>query len=127
MTVTSEILSFEFSGISLRTKYIISLACIFSNITYNCGSVTISTNPPDMMFGDTIYTQLGVARTWTESQAKCLAGRGHLVSLGNMTEEMMILGRVAMSDIWTGGNICQDSPGRILSNSVTSVTLLAMS
>ena len=127
VTVPSEITTFEFSGISLKTKYIISLACIFSsNTTYQCGSVSMSTNPPDMMFGNTIYTQLVVARTWPDSQAECLAGQGHLVSLGNMTEEKMILGRVSMSDIWTGGNICQDSPGRILIMILTFLTILAM-
>ena len=111
MTVNSEITSFEFSGISLGMDYSVSLGCTFGNLTYACGKVAISTEAPDMLFGDTIYTQLVIARTWTESQRECLAGLGHLVSLGNRTEEKKILGGVSMSDIWTGGNICPDSPG----------------
>ena len=113
VTVTSEITTFEFTGISLGKVYIVSLGCTFGDLTYACGTVSVFIAAPDLLIGTTIYTQLVVARTWTESQQECLAGLGHLVSLGNITEERLILEGVSMSDIWTGGNICPDSPGRL--------------
>ena len=53
-----------------------------------------------------------MAGTWSRSQEECEAAGGHLASLGHdVGVEVKILETVGVSDWWTGGNICPDSPG----------------
>ena len=110
-TVPSNTTEFQFSGIRLGQLYTVSLTCVFGEEHYDCGTTFLSTRPPALVLGNKVYHQLGVARDWHQSEMECRAGSGHLVSLGNEAEEQMVMAGVQMSDIWTGGNMCPDSPG----------------
>ena len=73
-----------------------------------------------------MYHQQRVAQSWPESQEECQAGGGHLTrllkvvlveilksivaSLTNREEEEQVLDSVPATDVWTGGNLCSDSP-----------------
>ena len=73
-----------------------------------------------------MYHQQRVAQSWSESQEECQAGGGHLTrllkvvlveilksivaSLTNREEEEQVLDSVPATDVWTGGNLCSDSP-----------------
>ena len=80
----------------------------------------------DQVKGDRVYHQQRVARSWAESQEECQAGGGHLTrllkvvlveilksivaSLTKREEEEQVLDSVPATDVWTGGNLCSDSP-----------------
>ena len=89
----------------------VSLTCVFGQEHHDCGTTSLSTRPPGLVLGRKVFHQLRVARTWEESEEDCKAGDGHLVSLGNEEKEQMVMEGIHVSDIWTGGNMCQDSPG----------------
>ena len=68
---------------------------------------------PDLSLDSVVYRRLEVARSWQDSQRQCSQAGGHLVSLGQSPDlEQLLLSTLPLSDIWTGGNICPDSPGR---------------
>ena len=99
--------------------YTVTLSCVFlrdisHRVTLPCGSVTLMTSLPDILeTGDTVLRRLEVARSWAGSEAQCLGGGGHLVSLGrDLDTEQLIMQRLGLNDWWTGGNICPDSPGK---------------
>ena len=57
-----------------------------------------------------------MARSWSSSQAECASAGGHLASLGHMDDqgrdlEHVLTSALGVSDWWSGGNICPDSPG----------------
>ena len=101
----------EFSGVQLGQLYTVSLTCVFGQEHHDCGKTFLTTRPPALVLGRKVFHQLRVARTWEESEQDCRAGDGHLVSLGNEEKEQMVMKGIHVSDIWTGGNMCQDSPG----------------
>ena len=109
----------DLRGVSLGAVYTVTLSCVFLRdaeyrVTLPCGSVTLVTSPPDLLEADTVLRRLGVARSWAGSEAQCLGGGGHLVSLGrDLRTEELIQQRLGLSDWWTGGNICPDSPGNL--------------
>ena len=104
-------------GLSLGAVYTVTLSCVFlrdgqQRVTLPCGSRTLVTSLPDLLEADTVLRRLEVARSWSGSEAQCLGGGGHLVSLGrDLGTEELIQQRLGLSDWWTGGNICPDSPG----------------
>ena len=73
-----------------------------------------------------MYHQQRVAQSWSESQEECQAGGGHLTrllkivlveilksivaSLTKREEEEQVLDSVPATDVWTGSNLCPDSP-----------------
>ena len=91
--------------------YTIILTCIFGQVQLDCGDTTITTHHPDLVLGTQVYSIIGVPSTWGESNQECMAGGGHLISLGDEEKERRVMERIHVSDIWTGGNMCQDSPG----------------
>ena len=107
---------YEFQGVELDRSYTISLGCIFKKQEFDCGTVFVSTSPPDLVVRDSagsvaVYRQQGVARDWAASRDVCVSGGGHLVSLASQEEEGGVTEAVDMPDFWTGGNMCPDSPG----------------
>ena len=108
----------QFGGLSLGEVYSVSLTCVFGADQFDCGTVTVSTSPPDLVQPGHVTTHVysvdNVARTWHEAEHECVASGGHLVSLANVEEEGMVLSSLSLSDIWTGGNMCPDSPGKII-------------
>ena len=111
--------SHDLRGVSLGAVYTVTLSCVFlrdaqHRVTLPCGSVTLVTSLPDLLEAGTVLRRLGVARSWAGSEAQCLGGGGHLVSLGrDLRTEELIQQRLGLSDWWTGGNICPDSPGKL--------------
>ena len=122
--------SHDLRGLSLGAVYTVTLSCVFlrddrHRVTLPCGSVTLVTSLPDILeTGDTLLRRLEVARSWSGSEAQCLGGGGHLVSLGrDLGTEQLIMQRLGLNDWWTGGNICPDSPGEF--RTILSSCLLA--
>ena len=115
VTVPSGQTVHDFTGVELNQVYTVSLTCKFGDRSLACGTSHLSTAPPALVVGNTVYTQMGVARSWGESREECRAGAGYLVSLGNRSEEERVLGSVGASDVWTGGNMCPDSPAPLYS------------
>ena len=101
----------DFTGLELGQVYTVSLTCIFWSVQQDCGTTTLRTRHPALVVGTQVYYQLGTARSWLDSHRECRAGDGHLVSLGDAEKERIVMERIDVSDIWTGGNMCQDSPG----------------
>ena len=100
-------------GLRLGELYTVSLSCGFGPRQFECGSVAVSTAPPHLVTpAARVYSLAGVARTWAGAEAECVAGGGHLVSLATPGEERRVLDTLGGRDIWTGGNMCPDSPGR---------------
>ena len=95
--------------------YTVSLVCVFVAEEFSCGSVRLSTEAPDLVTTGpdimcTVYSLQRVATTWREAEADCVAGGGHLVSLGSLDEEQRLVTSLGLTDLWTGGNMCPDSP-----------------
>ena len=86
---------------------------MFGQVHQDCGVTVLATRPPDLVLDTQVYSLIVVARTWGESNAECVGGEGHLISLGDAEKERTVLSRVGVSDIWTGVNLCQDSPGKL--------------
>ena len=94
--------------------YSVTLTCVFLSEQFDCGTVTVSTSPPDLVqpgHVSHVYHVDHVARTWHEAEQMCLNSGGHLLSLGNVEEESRVMSSLSVSDMWTGGNMCPDSPG----------------
>ena len=104
-------------GLGLNTVYTVSLVCVLpGGMSLECGLVQVRTTAPDVRLGHVVYRKLGVARTWYSAQEQCRSGGGHLASLGHSTHTADIIqGSMHLSDWWTGGNICPDSPGNLIS------------
>ena len=100
-------------GLLLTSDYRVTLSCQFpGQAGLVCGRRTVRISVPDLLVQSRVYRRLEVARSWTESQEECGRGGGHLVSLGHTPGlESLLLNTLPLSDIWTGGNICPDSPG----------------
>ena len=117
MTLEGSVTGHDLLGLSLGAVYTVTLSCVFlrdgqQRVTLPCGSRTLVTSLPDLLEADTVLRRLEVARSWSGSEAQCLGGGGHLVSLGrDLDTEELIQQRLGLSDWWTGGNICPDSPG----------------
>ena len=113
--LSGEQTSHQFGGLALGQTYTVSLACVFGAEEFSCGSVRLSTEAPDLVTtGEdimcTVYSLQRVATTWREAEADCVAGGGHLVSLGSLDEERRLVTSLGLTDLWTGGNMCPDSP-----------------
>ena len=94
--------------------YSVTLTCVFLSEQFDCGTVTVSTSPPDLVqpgHVSHVYHVDHVARTWHEAEQMCLNSGGHLLSLGNVEEESRVMSSLSVSDMWTGGNMCPNSPG----------------
>ena len=102
--------SHQFGGLSLAEVYSVTLTCVFGSDQFDCGTAAVSTSPPDMVHDGHVYSVSHVASTWHEAEDTCVSGGGHLVSLGNMKEETRVTVSLSVTDIWTGGNMCPDSP-----------------
>ena len=119
LTLDGSVTSHDLRGLSLGAVYTVTLSCVFISdskdmVTLPCGSRTVLTSVPDLLEADTVLRRLEVARSWLGSEAECLGGGGHLVSLGrDLDTEELIQERLGLSDWWTGGNICPDSPGEL--------------
>ena len=113
VVLDSGVTSYDMMGLSLTSSYIITIACIFTgHPIMDCGRSNIRTSLPDVIINSKVYRRLEVAGTWSRSQAECEAAGGHLASLGHdVGVEVKIMETVGVSDWWTGGNICPDSPG----------------
>ena len=118
LTLDGSVTSHDLRGLSLGTVYTVTLSCVFlrdnqHRVTLPCGTRTLITSLPDLLVADTVVRRLEVARSWPGSEVQCLGGGGHLVSLGrDLGTEELIQERLRLSDWWTGGNICPDSPGK---------------
>ena len=110
-TASSNQTSLDFTGVELGQLYTIYLTCIFGQVHHDCGATALTTRPPDLVVDTQVYSLIVVARTWGESNKECMAGEGHLISLGDAEKERRVMGVIGVSDIWTGGNMCHDSPG----------------
>ena len=99
-------------GLRLGELYTVTLSCGFGPRQFECGRVAVSTAPPHLVTAARVYSLASVARTWAGAEAECVAGGGHLVSLATPGEERRVLETLGGRDIWTGGNMCPDSPGR---------------
>ena len=102
--------SYQFGGLSLAEVYSVTLTCVFGSDQFDCGTAVVSTSPPDMVHDGHVYSVSHVASTWHEAEATCVSSGGHLVSPGNMEEETRVMVSLSVTDIWTGGNMCPDSP-----------------
>ena len=100
-------------GLRLSSEYLVTLSCQFpGQAELKCGRRKVSVRVPDLQQESVVFRRLEVARTWPDSERQCEKGGGHLVSLGQEPHrETNILATIPLSDIWTGGNICPDSPG----------------
>ena len=109
----SGVTRYNMMGLSLHSSYIVTISCIFADHpVMDCGRSNIRTSSPDVIIDSKVYRRLEVAGTWSRSQEECEAAGGHLASLGHdVGVEVKILETVGVSDWWTGGNICPDSPG----------------
>ena len=107
----------ELLGLRLSSDYLLTLSCHFpGQPSLQCGRRTVRISLPDLVLASLVYRRLEVARSWGESQLQCSQAGGHLVSLGHNPElESLLLSTIPLSDIWTGGNICPDSPGGSIS------------
>ena len=103
----------ELLGLRLSSDYLLTLSCQFpGQPSLQCGRRTVRISLPDLVLASLVYRRLEVARSWGDSQLQCSQAGGHLVSLGQSPElESLLLSTIPLSDIWTGGNICPDSPG----------------
>ena len=99
-------------GLRLGELYTVTLSCGFGPRQFECGRVAVSTAPPHLVTAARVYSLASVARTWAGAEAECVAGGGHLVSLATPGEGRRVLETLGGRDIWTGGNMCPDSPGR---------------
>ena len=103
----------QVGGLSLGQLYTVSLTCVWGQVEVSCGLVTVSTSPPSLVEGDEVLSLLPTPATWQHSEALCRAAGGHLVSLGHQQEEALLEAALSLSpsrDVWTGGNMCPDSP-----------------
>ena len=100
-------------GLRLSSDYLLTLSCQFpGQPNLQCGRRTVRISVPDLSLASLVYRRLEVARSWQDSQGQCSQAGGHLVSLGQSPDlERLLLSTIPLSDIWTGGNICPDSPG----------------
>ena len=112
--LSGEQTSHQFGGLALGQTYTVSLVCVFGAEEFSCGSVRLSTEPPSLVSPGPdmshVYSLGHVATTWREAEADCVAGGGHLVSLASLEEEQLLVTSLGHSDLWTGGNMCPDSP-----------------
>ena len=107
--------NYMFGGLSLDTLYHVSLSCLFGSESFKCGHETLTTSAPALVTSgevSSVYSVSEVASSWDQAEDTCVAGGGHLVSLGNMVEETRVMEAIDVTDIWTGGNMCPDSPGK---------------
>ena len=102
-------------GLRLSSDYLLTLSCQFpGQAGLECGRQTVRISVPDLLVQSQVFRRLDVARSWAESEAECRRGGGHLLSLGHSEHlETLVLTSLPLSDIWTGGNICPDSPGTV--------------
>ena len=88
-----------------------SLSCTFGADTVECGSASVVTAAPALVRGTSVYSLLASPAGWAESEAECRAGEAHLASLASRGEEDAVMAGIGrVSDIWSGGNMCPDSP-----------------
>ena len=112
--LSGEQTSHQFGGLALGQVYTLSLACVFGAQEFSCGSVRLSTEAPDLVTQEPVidtvhvYSLQRVATPWPEAEADCVAGGGHLVSLGSLEEEQRLVTSLGVTDLWTGGNMCPD-------------------
>ena len=110
-------ISLDLLGLRLNSDYLLTLSCQFPGQPHlQCGRRTVRISVPDLSLdlslSSLVYRRLEVARSWQDSQAQCRQAGGHLISLGHSPHlETLVLSTIPLSDIWTGGNICPDSPG----------------
>ena len=105
--------SHQVGGLSLGQVYTVSLTCVWGRVEVSCGQERLTTSPPSLVEGDQVLSLLSSPASWQESEAQCRAGGGHLVSLGREEEEDLlasVLSQAPSRDVWTGGNMCPDSP-----------------
>ena len=112
-------------GLRLSSDYLLTLSCQFpGQPPLECGRVTARISVPDLSLDSLVYRRLEVARSWQDSQLQCRRAGGDLVSLGQSAElESLLLSSLPLSDFWTGGNICPDSPGEYLNINTQQSTL----
>lgn len=105
--------SLDLLGLRLSSDYLLTLSCQFpGQPDLQCGRRTVRISVPDLSHDSLVYRRLEVARSWQDSETQCSQAGGHLVSLGRAPGlETQLLSSLPLSDIWTGGNICPDSPG----------------
>ena len=72
--------SYQFGGLSLAEVYSVSLTCVFGGDQFDCGTVSVSTSPPDLVQPGHVTTHVysvdNVARTWHEAEHECVASGG---------------------------------------------------
>ena len=82
--------------------YTLSLSCMFDDVMLDCGTRFVNTRAPDLLLDGTVYTKIGVARSWQESLLECQAGGATLLSLGKPGVEQSVSQAIDVSDFWTG-------------------------
>ena len=103
----------QLGGLSLGQVYTVSLTCVWGQVEVRCGEVRLSTRPPSLVEGGQVLSLLSRPHTWHHSEDLCRAAGGHLVSLDEAREETLLEESLTASpsrDVWTGGNMCGDSP-----------------
>ena len=104
----------QLGGLSLGQVYTVSLSCVWGRVEVPCGQVRLTTRPPSLVEGRQVLSLLSTPHSWLDSERLCRAAGGHLVSLDQEREERLLEQTVLHSapsrDVWTGGNMCADSP-----------------
>jgi hypothetical protein len=108
--------SCEFAGIDMEMSYQVDIVCIFEQEkVFHCGKSILFSSSPLLVVHKSetrtsVYAETVNPDQWSNLEAFCDASNGHLVSLTDMKIEKEIAKRSTLSNFWTGGNICQDSP-----------------
>ena len=103
----------QVGGLSLGQVYTVSLTCVWAQLEVDCGQVTATTRPPSLVEDRQVLSLLSRPHSWLDSERLCRAAGGHLVSLDEAREETLLEESLSSSpsrDVWTGGNMCADSP-----------------
>ena len=58
VTVGAEQTVHDFTGVELGQMYTVSLTCVFGERQFDCGTSFLSTSPPALVVGNTVYTQV---------------------------------------------------------------------
>lgn len=101
----------------MGVSYLVELSCLFEDIVLPCGQSSISSERPLLVNEEseakpvTMFVESTSPESWDILEGRCRSSGGHLVSLEHQDIEESITSMTNLTDFWSGGNICRDSPG----------------